>query len=93
MKIAHFPAPCGQTGTEVRATDILDSYKDDKALPERFREALCRNGKALEYLAAMSAEERRQVCQRAENCRSRKDMELLVDGIVGHEFGHPPYQS
>ena len=53
MKISHFSAPCGQTGTEVRATDILDSYKDDKALPERFREALCRNGKALEYFAAM----------------------------------------
>ncbi len=72
--------------------EILDSYKDDKALPERFREALCQNGKALEYFAAMTEPERQRVCKKAEKCHSRKDMQSLVDSIVGHEFGHPPYQ-
>lgn len=72
--------------------NVLDSYKDDPAIPERLREALAQNGKALQYFAAMTEKDRTELCRKAEKIVDPAAMTALVDSIVGHEFGHPPYQ-
>lgn len=69
----------------------MDSYYGNDALPEGLREALGKNGKALERWSAMTGPER----QRAAELLRDKDpgaIQSFVDNLVGWEIGHPPYQ-
>ena len=71
---------------------VRDSYKDDPSVPERLREALSQNGKALEFFAAMTEKDRARFCRKAEKLADPAAMSALVDSLVGHEHGHPPCQ-
>ena len=61
-------------------------------LPESFREALERNGKAVIWWEAMTDEERAQHLHAVSALRGPQEMEAYVDNLVGWEIGHPPYQ-
>ena len=82
----------GHTVGEVMNMDIMDEYYHDKRLPEGFREALGKNGKALEYWSAMTPEERRRRTQAIQGLHSAREIEEYVNAMVGWEVGHPPFQ-
>ena len=71
---------------------VMDSYRRDPALPLSLREALERNGKALEFYAALTPADRKRICREARRDPRPEAVSSLVDGLVGWEQGHPPYQ-
>ena len=72
--------------------NTMDNYHDDESIPEGFREALGRNGKAVQYWCGLTPEKRREVLQRVEKLSDPGEIKSLVDELVGWEKGHPPYQ-
>ena len=72
--------------------NTMDNYHDDESLPEGFREALGRNGKAVEYWCSLTPEKRREVLKQVEVLTDPGDIKSFVDELVGWEKGHPPYQ-
>ena len=72
--------------------NTMDNYHDDESMPEGFREALGQNGKAVEYWCGLTPEQRRNVLQRVSVLTDPDDIKSFVDGFVGWEMGHPPYQ-
>ena len=72
--------------------NTMDNYHDDESLPEGFREALGRNGKAVQYWCALTPEKRRELLRQVEKLADPGEIKAFVDGMVGWEKGHPPYQ-
>jgi len=71
---------------------VIDEYYEDENLPEGFREALSKNGKALQFWCAMTEQERQQRLGEVKKLRAPQEIEEYVNEIVGWEKGHPPYQ-
>lgn len=87
----NFPAAAGTyCWREVRKTDIMDDYRRDGALPEGLREALGKNGKALQYWSAMTAQQRQQAVEEVRALQGPREIEEYVNELVGWQKGHDP---
>ena len=73
--------------------DVMNEYYHDESLPEGFREALGKNGKALQYWSAMTPQERQERTRAVSRLSRPEEIEAYVNDMVGWEIGHPPYQE
>ncbi len=68
----------------------MEEIRLDPRLPEGFRECLQKNGKALEWWSALTERERERRLREIRPLRGG-ELEDYVNGMVGMEKGHPPY--
>ena len=69
-----------------------DNYLGDSRLPQSLRDALSRNSKALDFYTALTPAEQKRICREARRNPRPEAVSALVNGLVGWEEGHPPYQ-
>ena len=70
----------------------MDAYYGDSRLPQSLRDALSRNGKALQFYTALTPAEQKRICREARRDPRPEAVNAIVNGLVGWEEGHPPYQ-
>ena len=70
----------------------MDNDPGDSRLPQSLRDALHQNGKALEFYNALTPAEQKRICREAKRNPRPEAVSALVNGLVGWEEGHPPYQ-
>ncbi len=64
----------------------------DDRIKNDFDRALTRNPAAQAKAAAMTAEQREKLQQRAAEAKDEAELEKIVDDLVGWQRGHAPYQ-
>ncbi len=53
---------------------------------------LGKNAAAKAMVEAMSPDEREKFRRRCAGARTRRELDAAIDGLVGWQRGHPPYQ-
>ncbi len=70
----------------------MDRNEHGPLLPQPLRDALGQNGKAMEFYSALTPAEQRRICREVRRNPRPEAVSALVNGLVGWEEGHPPYQ-